>query len=81
MNSAIHLYCSREQFFFFFFSVLILLTVFFIKKKKTSLEWIKFTCTVMSILYLIIFYLILLHAQKIMKTVVLIGWILFVMEL
>jgi hypothetical protein len=49
--------------------------------RKTNIEWIKFTRTVMSILYLIIFYLILLHAQKIMKTVVLIGWILYVMEL
>jgi len=48
---------------------------------KTSIEWIKFTRTVISILYLIIFYLILLHAQKIMKTVVLIRWILYVMEL
>ena len=49
--------------------------------RKTSIEWIKFTRTVISILYLIIFYLILLHAQKVMKTVVFIGWILDVMEL
>jgi len=49
--------------------------------KKTSLEWIKFTRTVISILFLIIFYLILLHAQKIMETVVLVGWILYVMKL
>ena len=54
-------------------------TIFF--SRKTSIEWIKFTRTVISILYLIIFYLILLHAQKVMKTVVLIGWILDVMEL
>jgi hypothetical protein len=44
--------------------------------RKTSIEWIKFTRTVISILYLIIFYLILLHAQIIMKTVFFIGWIL-----
>jgi hypothetical protein len=37
--------------------------------------------TVISILYLIIFYLILLHAHKIIKTIVLIGWILYVMKL
>jgi hypothetical protein len=49
--------------------------------KKISLRWIKFTCTVISILFMIIFYLILLHAQKIMETVVLVGWILYVMEL
>jgi cell shape-determining protein MreC len=54
-------------------------TIFF--SRKTSIEWIKFTRTVILILYLIIFYLILLHAQKVMKTVVLIGWILDVMEL
>jgi len=46
-------------------------TIFF--SQKTSIEWIKFTRTVISILYLIIFYLILLHAQKVMKTVVLIN--------
>jgi len=40
-----------DFFFFFFFSVLIFL-------KKTSLEWI---------LYMIIFYLILLHAKKLWK--------------
>jgi len=50
-------------------------------KKKTSLEWIKFTRTIILILFLIIFYLILLHAQKIMETVVLIKWILYIMEL
>jgi hypothetical protein len=49
--------------------------------KKISLRWIKFTRTVISILFLIIFYLILLHAQKIMKTVVLVEWILYVMKL
>jgi cell shape-determining protein MreC len=54
-------------------------TIFF--SRKTSIEWIKFMRTVISILYLIIFYLILLHVQKVMKTVVLIGWILDVMEL
>jgi hypothetical protein len=31
-------------------------------KKKISLRWIKFTCTIISILFMIIFYLILLHA-------------------
>ena len=54
-------------------------TIFF--SRKTSIEWIKFTRTVISILYLIIFYLILLHTQKDMKIVVLIGWILDAMEL
>jgi len=34
---------------------------------KNSLRWIKFTRTVIPILFLIIFYLILLHAQKIWK--------------
>jgi hypothetical protein len=48
-----HSHCSREreQYFFLFF-------------KKISLRLIKFTRTVISILFLIIFYLILLHAQK-----------------
>ena len=54
---------------------------FFLFFKKISLRWIKFTRTVISILFLIIFYLILLHAQKIMKTVVLVEWILYVMKL
>jgi hypothetical protein len=50
-------------------------------KKKISLRWIKFTRTVISILFLIIFYLIVLHAQKIMETVVLVKWILYLMKL
>ena len=49
--------------------------------KKIGLRWIKFTRTVISILFLIIFYLILLHAKKIMETVVLVKWILYVMKL
>jgi hypothetical protein len=49
--------------------------------KKISLRWIKFIHTVISILFLIIFYLILLHAKKIMETIVLVGWILYVIEL
>jgi hypothetical protein len=86
-------HCSCEQFFFvlFYFEKPVQLidftrTVhvnvnnnFFFK--KISLRWIKFTRTVISILFLIIFYLILLHAQKIMKTVVLVEWILYVMKL
>ena len=90
------LHCSQLHEHSVFFSVLNFLTVFFLKQKtsytctvmwtiffswKTSIEWIKFTRTVISILYLIIFYLILLHAQIIMQTVVFIGWILYVMEL
>ena len=66
-----HSHCSREreqQFFFLFL-------------KKISLRWIKCTRTVISILFMIIFYLILLHAQKIMETVVLVGCISYVMEL
>jgi hypothetical protein len=59
---------EREQYFFLFV-------------KKNSLRWIKFTRIVISILFLIIFYLILLHAQKIMKTIVLVEWILYVMKL
>ena len=54
---------------------------FFLFFKKISLRLLKFTRTVISILFLIIFYLILLHAQKIMKTVVLVEWILYVMKL
>ena len=50
-------------------------------KKKISLRWIKFIHTIISILFLIIFYLILLHAQKIMETVVFVGLILYVIEL
>ena len=64
-----HSHCSREcdsNFYFF---------------KKISLSWIKFIRTVISILFLIIFYLILLHALKIIKTVVLVGWILYVIKL
>ena len=49
--------------------------------KKISLKWIKFTRTVISILFLIIFYLILLYTQKIMKTIVLAEWILYIMKL
>jgi hypothetical protein len=49
--------------------------------KKNSLRWIKFIHTIISFLFLIIFYLILLHAQKIMETVVFVGWILYVIEL
>jgi hypothetical protein len=59
---------EREQYIFLFV-------------KKNSLRWIKFTRIVISILFLIIFYLILLHAQKIMKTIVLVEWILYVMKL
>ena len=84
VNSAS--YCSREQLLFIFFlkktSVVNLfhphcsreheLLIFFLFFKKISLRWIKFTRTVISILFLIIYYLILLHAQKIMKTVVLV---------
>jgi hypothetical protein len=55
--------------------------IFFLFVKKSSLRWIKFTRTVISILFMIIFYLILLHAQKIMKTIVLVEWILHVMKL
>jgi hypothetical protein len=54
---------------------------FFLFFLKIHLRWIKFTHIVISILFLIIFYLILLHAQKIIETVVLIGWILYVIEL
>ena len=68
----IHSHCSLNSFFY----------------KKKTVQWIinslalfKFTRTVISILFMIIFYLILLHAQKIMETVVLVGWILYVMEL
>jgi hypothetical protein len=50
-------------------------------KKKISLRWIKFIRTVISIWFLIIFYLILLHVQKIMEIVVLVRWILYVIEL
>jgi hypothetical protein len=46
--------------------------IFFLFFKKISLKWIKFTRTVISILFLVIFYLILLHDPKIMKTVVLV---------
>jgi hypothetical protein len=53
----------------FLSSVLIFLTFIL---KKTSLEWI---------LYLIIFYLILLHAKNIMETVIFIGCISYVMKL
>ena len=49
--------------------------------KKISLRWIKFIRTVILILFLVIFYLILLHAQRIMETVVFVEWILYVMEL
>jgi len=55
--------------------------IFFLFVKKNSLRWIKFTRTVISIFFMIIFYLILLHAQKIMKTIVLVEWILHVMKL
>ena len=65
-----HLHYSREHEQYFFLFV-----------KKNSLRWIKFTRTVISILFLIIFYLILLLAQKIMKTIVLVEWILYVMKL
>jgi hypothetical protein len=64
-----HSHCSREREQYIFFFLLIW---------KTSLEWIKFTRIVILILFLIIFYLILLHAQKIMKTVVIVWWILYV---
>jgi len=57
-----HSHCSREH----------ELLIFFLFFKKISLRWIKFTRTVISILFLIICYLILLHAQKIMKTVLLV---------
>jgi hypothetical protein len=66
-----HSHCSRER----------ELLIFFLYFKKISLRWIKFTRTVISILFLIICYLILLHAQKIMKTVILVEWILYVMKL
>jgi len=55
--------------------------IFFLFVKKNSLRWIKFTRIVISILFMTIFYLILLHAQKIMKTIVLVEWILHVMKL
>jgi hypothetical protein len=85
-RSSILLLLSREQLLFIFFfwktSVVNLfhphcsreheLLIFFLFFKKISLRWIKFTRTVISILFLIIYYLILLHAQKIMKTVVLV---------
>jgi hypothetical protein len=48
---------------------------------KISLRWIKFTRTVISILFLVIFYLILLHVQKIMETVVFVEWLLYIMKL
>jgi hypothetical protein len=85
------LYYSREQFFFCFWKISAVHYKFTrtvhvhvnsnFKKKKTSVDWIKFTHIVISILLLIIFYLILLHAQKIMKIVLLVGWILYVMKL
>jgi hypothetical protein len=64
-----HSHCSREYDINFYFF------------KKMSLSWIKFIHTVISILFLIIFYLILLHALKIIETVVLVGWILYVIKL
>jgi len=60
--------------FFFIIIISVLIVLIFFKKKtrfiretiffsrKTSIEWIKFTRTVISILYLIVFYLILLQA-------------------
>ena len=47
------------------------------KKTLVYYELIKFNRIVISILYLIIF----IYAKKIMKTVILIRWILYVMEL
>jgi len=81
-NSASH--CSREQLLFFFLKISAVnlfhshcsreheFLIFFCFFFKISLRWIKFTRTVISILFLLICYLILLHAQKIMKTVVLV---------
>jgi len=78
------LHCSREQLLFFFWKTSAInlfhshcsreheLLIFFCFFKKISLKWIKFTHTVISILFLIICYLILLYAQKIMKTIVLV---------
>jgi hypothetical protein len=68
---------SEKSLVFFFLKKpvqLIVNNIFIFIFKKISLRWIKFTRTVISILSLIIFYLILLHAQKIMKTVVLVEW-------
>jgi len=89
LNGLFILFFSKSQLIFFFEKLLQLINFthtvyvnvnnnFF---KKISLKWIKFIRTIISILLLVIFYLILLHAQRIMKTVVLVGWILYVMEL
>jgi hypothetical protein len=74
-----HSYCSCECLISLVLFTWMWIIIFL--KKKTSLGWIKFTHIVISILFMIIFYLILLHVQKIIETLVFVGWILYVMEL
>ena len=71
VNNANLLHCSLGcvNFFLVFFLRVLIILIFFL---KTSLEWI---------LYLIIFYLILLHAKNIMEIVVFVECISYVMKL